>query len=196
MLQPAFEIRIKNGSVHVVLVATPGKVRVRGALTGAEKEIIARIFAGQSNAEIAAARAAALRTVANQVAALLRKLRAASRHELLPAVIARGGVERSELDGEIRVRFEHGGDLYMILLQPAAQAPHTSLRPREQAVVERVARGMSDKQIAYELGIAVSSVSTMLWRARQRVGLGGRGSIVLSWLAMADHRPSDLQVAV
>jgi len=40
-------------------------------------------------------------------------------------------------------------------------------------------------QIAYDLGVAVSSVSTMLWRARQRVGLGGRGSIVLSWLAMA-----------
>ena len=44
---------------------------------------------------------------------------------------------------------------------------------------------MSDKAIAYDLGVAVSSVSTLLWRVRQRVGLGGRGSIALSWLSAA-----------
>ncbi len=52
-------------------------------LTAAERDVLARIASGASNAAIARARKASVRTVANQVASLLRKLGAASRYELI-----------------------------------------------------------------------------------------------------------------
>lgn len=53
------------------------------ALTDAERDVLARIAAGASNEAIARARKSSPRTVANQVASLLRKLGAASRYELI-----------------------------------------------------------------------------------------------------------------
>ncbi|HSC88986.1 MAG TPA: helix-turn-helix transcriptional regulator [Polyangiaceae bacterium] len=54
-----------------------------GGLTQAEREILLAIAGGASNAEIALRRGTSLRTVANQVAGLLRKLGAGSRSELV-----------------------------------------------------------------------------------------------------------------
>jgi DNA-binding NarL/FixJ family response regulator len=45
-----------------------------GSLTAAEREVCRLLLAGASNAEIARQRGTAPRTVANQVAAILRKL--------------------------------------------------------------------------------------------------------------------------
>lgn len=56
---------------------------VDASLTDAERDVLARIVTGASNATIARARKASVRTVANQVASLLRKLGAASRYELI-----------------------------------------------------------------------------------------------------------------
>ncbi|MBK7193709.1 MAG: helix-turn-helix transcriptional regulator [Myxococcales bacterium] len=55
----------------------------RPALTPAEDAVLAAIVRGDSNAAIAAARQTSVRTVANQVAALLRKLGASSRYDLI-----------------------------------------------------------------------------------------------------------------
>jgi DNA-binding CsgD family transcriptional regulator len=52
-------------------------------LSAAEADVLARLARGQSNAEIAKARETSARTVANQVASLLRKTGAASRFELI-----------------------------------------------------------------------------------------------------------------
>jgi DNA-binding NarL/FixJ family response regulator len=52
-------------------------------LTRAELEIARMLRGGLSNAEIAAARGRSLRTIANQVAAILRKLGVSSRHEVM-----------------------------------------------------------------------------------------------------------------
>ena len=52
-------------------------------LTDAERAVLELIVRGRSNREIADLRATSVRTVANQVATLLRKLGAASRFELL-----------------------------------------------------------------------------------------------------------------
>ena len=59
------------------------------SLTAAEREVVALIIEGKSNAEIAKARGVALRTVANQVASVLRKLDVGSRSALL-ARLTRG----------------------------------------------------------------------------------------------------------
>ncbi|MBK8410616.1 MAG: helix-turn-helix transcriptional regulator [Sandaracinaceae bacterium] len=59
-------------------------------MTDAERDVALRVAAGQSNAAIAKARGTHVRTVANQLAALFRKLGVASRAELR-AQLARGG---------------------------------------------------------------------------------------------------------
>jgi DNA-binding NarL/FixJ family response regulator len=53
------------------------------ALTTAEAAVLRELVAGRSNAEIAKLRSTSARTIANQVAALLRKLGATSRYELI-----------------------------------------------------------------------------------------------------------------
>ena len=54
-------------------------------LTGAELEVGAALFEGASNQQIAAGRGSSVRTVANQVASIFRKLGVRSRGELAAA---------------------------------------------------------------------------------------------------------------
>jgi DNA-binding NarL/FixJ family response regulator len=58
------------------------------ALSAAEKAVCQLLLTGASNAEIAQLRRTSVRTVANQVASILKKLGAASRSEL-PTILAR-----------------------------------------------------------------------------------------------------------
>jgi DNA-binding NarL/FixJ family response regulator len=67
----------------VVSIASP---RVEARLTESEGEVAKLVAAGLSNAEIAAARRRSERTVANQVASVLEKLGAASRHQVARVV--------------------------------------------------------------------------------------------------------------
>jgi DNA-binding CsgD family transcriptional regulator len=65
----------------------------RSRLTGAEREVIACILAGLSNAQIARARRTSVRTVANQIAGIFKKTGARSRAEIATAaVLFRDGV--------------------------------------------------------------------------------------------------------
>lgn len=48
------------------------------------------------------------------------------------------------------------------------------LTPKETACLRLVARGLSSKEIASELGIAKTSVDTYCNRARGKLGVGGR----------------------
>jgi DNA-binding NarL/FixJ family response regulator len=52
-------------------------------LTSAERAVLVRVVRGESNQAIAAARNTSVRTIANQVASLLRKTGAASRFDLI-----------------------------------------------------------------------------------------------------------------
>jgi len=51
-------------------------------LSEAEREVLALVLAGKSNAEIAQARQRSVRTIANQVASILKKTNSPSRHVL------------------------------------------------------------------------------------------------------------------
>jgi DNA-binding CsgD family transcriptional regulator len=53
------------------------------SLSRAEREVALEMIAGQTNRQIAAARGTSVRTVANQVNAILRKTGASSRAELI-----------------------------------------------------------------------------------------------------------------
>jgi DNA-binding CsgD family transcriptional regulator len=75
-----------GGKQYIRIAIAPATLPAK--LSGAEREVVALLLAGKSNAEIAKARGVALRTVANQVASILRKLRVGSRSALL-ATLAR-----------------------------------------------------------------------------------------------------------
>jgi DNA-binding CsgD family transcriptional regulator len=60
-------------------------------LSRAEHDVLARVVRGESNAAIARARKTSVRTVANQVASLLRKTGCGSRFELIKRYGGRGG---------------------------------------------------------------------------------------------------------
>lgn len=58
-------------------------------LTPAERQVVALLLEGKSNAQIARARRTSARTVANQVASIFKKLSVSSRAELLAMGAAR-----------------------------------------------------------------------------------------------------------
>ncbi len=63
------------------------------------------------------------------------------------------------------------------------------LTPKETACLRLVARGLSSKQIAGELGIAKTSVDTYCNRARGKLGVGGRqeAARLLRTMVVADE---------
>jgi len=92
---PARVVRFRMGEDELAVVSLPWVLpRQRVELTPAEAAIAAAIQDGLSNAEIARARGRSPRTVANQVASLLRKLGAGSRAELA-AKLSSWSAERS-----------------------------------------------------------------------------------------------------
>jgi DNA-binding CsgD family transcriptional regulator len=58
------------------------------ALTDAEREVVALVLEGSSNADIARQRSTSTRTVANQIASILRKLAVKNRSELVHRLLS------------------------------------------------------------------------------------------------------------
>ena len=76
----ASEITI--GDKKLVLLSFPRGADALAELTAAERQVALAVLAGYSNVEIARMRGSAPRTVANQVAAMFKKLGVRSRSEL------------------------------------------------------------------------------------------------------------------
>jgi DNA-binding NarL/FixJ family response regulator len=75
--------RFRMGSEEFAVLSVPvGSSHALAALTPSERSVVQAVLAGRSNNEIAEARATAPRTVANQLAAIYRKLGISSRAEL------------------------------------------------------------------------------------------------------------------
>ena len=75
------ELQLGDHELIVLRVDDGPHQRVEG-LTAAEREVALDAMAGHSNKEIAARRGSKMRTVANQLAAVYRKLGVSSRAEL------------------------------------------------------------------------------------------------------------------
>jgi DNA-binding NarL/FixJ family response regulator len=75
--------RFALGAREVVVLSYPtGKLRIPDTLSPAERDVTLALLSGATNAEIAAERGVAVRTVANQVASIFRKLGVSGRTEL------------------------------------------------------------------------------------------------------------------
>jgi DNA-binding CsgD family transcriptional regulator len=75
--------------------------------------------------------------------------------------------------------FDAGDRTYLLL--PNRSAPSPPRRPltrREAEVVGRVAAGLANKEIAFELGISLNTVGSALLSARQKLGVGSRVELV------------------
>ncbi len=82
-----------DGEVAILSFAIPDGEQPR-ALSAVESEVVALVLQGHSNREIAVLRRTSVRTVANQVASVYRKLGVRSRLELVAhAAIALGREE-------------------------------------------------------------------------------------------------------
>ena len=122
-------------------------------LTEAERAIAPLVAKGYTNEEIARLRGTATRTVANQLAALYRKLDVTSRVEMA-----------RELDAQLEE-----GDA----VAPTAVALEL-LSQREKETLETAARGVPIKVIAIDLGLAPHTIAARLQRCAHKLGMGSR----------------------
>ena len=75
--------RLRVGREDMLVFEWGDSAKQVEGLTEAERDVLARVVRGDSNAAIAKARKSSVRTVANQVASLLRKTSAKSRYDLI-----------------------------------------------------------------------------------------------------------------
>lgn len=78
---PSTELAV--GKDRYVVLSYPLEADTPAALAKAEKAVFNAILSGHTNQQIATARGRSVRTVANQVAAILQKLGVRSRYELI-----------------------------------------------------------------------------------------------------------------
>jgi len=144
-------------------------------LTCAEREVRALVLAGRSNAEIARARGTSLRTVANQIASMFRKLGVGSRIHLVASVCRDG----RDSDARRTDREEPQAPLI----------PWRTLTPEERAVLSCAAGGAAHKAIAYELGISAGLVSRRLASVTRKTGVRSRLHLVVAYWRSVNANP-------
>lgn len=66
--------------------------------------------------------------------------------------------------------------------QPTSRAPDDAgLTPREQQIMEQLARGLQDKEIGVALGISTSTVKNHLYRIYEKLAVRSRTEAALKW---------------
>lgn len=80
--------RLDSADDELVVFVWESEQSSSSPLAPGEREVLRLLLAGLSNTEIASARGTSVRTIANQVASLLKKLGARSRFELIGRMAA------------------------------------------------------------------------------------------------------------
>lgn len=62
-------------------------------------------------------------------------------------------------------------------------SPGNPLAPRQTQIIEMVSRGMTDKEVATALGIAVSTVKNTMVTIYEKLGAKNRAEAVYKWLS-------------
>lgn len=74
-----------------------------------------------------------------------------------------------------------GGVFYSEALKQRFDAPLpkvTLLTPREKEILQRIARGYSNKQVARELDLSVRTVETHRWNIKRKLNIDGQADLV------------------
>lgn len=88
-------------------------------------------------------------------------------------------------------QFETGGHRYFVARENAAIQQAPTLTDRERQVLGYAALGHSDKLIAYDLGVAWSTVRVLIARAGAKLGTKKREQTVRAFLAMVRAQKND-----
>jgi DNA-binding CsgD family transcriptional regulator len=89
-------------------------------------------------------------------------------------------------------QFESDGRRYILARENAPRSPGpSSFTPRERQVVGYAALGHDNKVIAYDLGIAHSTVKVLMARAAQKLGVGTRAEVIAAYLAECGASPCE-----
>ncbi|GAA4105955.1 helix-turn-helix domain-containing protein [Zhongshania borealis] len=75
-------------------------------------------------------------------------------------------------DGNLQAKTTPLGDLYMVEIWD--EGPLDRLTSREREVVDAVCRGLSDKEVAIDIGLAPTTVSSHLYHAYKKLGVTSR----------------------
>lgn len=179
--------RAEEGANVLVLGMPLAHEHALSGLTRAERAVALMLVEGASNVAIAEARGASPRTVANQVAAVFKKLGVCSRTSLIARVGQQSDPEGARLmfvglaAGRLSVveRFERDGRRYLVACAvPQADSRRRSLSRRELQIVARCALGCSNRAIAGELELATSTVATFLGSGLAKLGIASRIDLV------------------
>ena len=117
------------------------------------------------------------------------RLRNAARDAVLRMEDAHGPVRvRTTVDAELVVldHFERDGKRYVIAVEhspPARVTGLSALSARERQVLAAAAAGHTNKVIAYDLGVAHSTVRVLLARAAKRLNATSRQELVSIYAA-------------
>jgi DNA-binding NarL/FixJ family response regulator len=68
---------------------------------------------------------------------------------------------------------------------------NTLITPREEQVVALVAEGLSNRDVARELGLSEHTVKKYLFRIFDKLGISTRVELVLYAVSHGDHRPAE-----
>jgi DNA-binding NarL/FixJ family response regulator len=80
--------------------------------------------------------------------------------------------------GSIVDSFEREGRRYVVVRENDSSIEDRALRNQEMAVLQLAVCGMSNKLIAYELGLSSSTAGTHLRAAMRKIGIGSRAELV------------------
>ncbi len=94
--------------------------------------------------------------------------------------------------------FEVEGKRYVLAAADGGARPPRAYRltTREKQVLALAASGLTNKEIAYELGVTATTVRVLIARAANRLGVLGRHEVIAAFRAIAaDDRAPELRTA-
>jgi len=86
---------------------------------------------------------------------------------------------RVALRWTIIAQYERDGEHYLIARRnDVASFARAVLATREMQAIRLLGRGMTNKEIAFELGVSASTAGVLLWRAAAKLGTRGRRELM------------------
>lgn len=180
VLRPAFRERWSRLMAHVGAgLRLRRATNAQGHEDGAEDEAVldasGRVLDAKAGARSREARAA-LRYAARAID------RARTKRAIAPDDAVAAWRALSEGQWSLVDRFESDGRHFLVARR---NVPHRGARKklteREACVVALVALGRTNKCVAYELGLSVGTVSTLLTRAARKLGVRSRAQLIAAW---------------
>jgi DNA-binding NarL/FixJ family response regulator len=164
-----------GGMTRLVIHLDIDSLQVPPDFTSAERDVLTLVMEGLSNEEIAARRACSPRTVANQLAAMLRKAGVYNRTELVAACTR----NRSAPSGTAPVWGEFVAGRWRVaeleranrLVRCVAEESDAALSREEQQIVEEAAQGTPNKLLAADSGLGQAAATKRLARALRKLGV-------------------------